>query len=184
MSLVSITRAIFSSVRSLIRASFDSAKTNVDNRRHWANADGLSANADASPANRNTMRNRSRYEESNNGYMKGMNGTHAIFTIGTGPRLQMTTGIKEIDTLTEKDFRRWAKKIRLAKKLRTMRKTKLASGEAFAILITNPKLDHKVKLDLRIIEADRVRDDGFAAILDPRNVDGIQYDEHGNPVSY
>ena len=46
----------------MIRAKYDAAVTNADNIRHWANADGLSADAAASPDVRQTLRNRSRYE--------------------------------------------------------------------------------------------------------------------------
>ena len=31
--------------RTVVRARYDAASTTPDNRRHWANADGLSANA-------------------------------------------------------------------------------------------------------------------------------------------
>ena len=33
----------------ILRAKFDSAQTTPDNRRHWASADGLSADSGASP---------------------------------------------------------------------------------------------------------------------------------------
>jgi hypothetical protein len=36
------------------------------NRKHWAHADHLSANAAASPEVRRTLRNRARYEVANN----------------------------------------------------------------------------------------------------------------------
>ena len=49
-----------------VRARYDAAITTADNVRHWANADGLSADAAASPDVRQTLRNRSRYEAANN----------------------------------------------------------------------------------------------------------------------
>jgi len=39
----------------IVRAKFDAAQTTPDNRRHWANADLLSADASASPATDNTL---------------------------------------------------------------------------------------------------------------------------------
>ena len=48
-----------------LRARYDAAVTNANNRRHWANADALSADAAASPQVRRTLRNRSRYEVAN-----------------------------------------------------------------------------------------------------------------------
>ena len=55
-----------------LRAKFDAAQSTPDNRRHWANADGLSADAAASPAVRQTLRNRARYEVANNSYARGI----------------------------------------------------------------------------------------------------------------
>src|SRR5512137_1506375 len=74
-----------------IRGRYDAAVTNEDNRRHWANADGLSANAANSAEVRRVLRNRSRYEVANNSYARGIVLTLANDVIGTGPRLQMLT---------------------------------------------------------------------------------------------
>ena len=54
-----------------LRARYDAAVTNDENRRHWANADGLSANAANSPEVRRLLRNRARYEVANNSYARG-----------------------------------------------------------------------------------------------------------------
>jgi len=43
------------------RARLDAAVTNTENARHWANADGLSADAAAPADVRQTLRNRPRY---------------------------------------------------------------------------------------------------------------------------
>jgi len=48
------------------RAAGDSGSVEQHNRRHWANADALSADAAASAAVRRTLRNRARYEVANN----------------------------------------------------------------------------------------------------------------------
>lgn len=164
-------------------ARFDSAQTTADNRRHWANADALSADAAANPAVRAILRNRCRYETANNGYLKGILKTHANFVIGTGPRLQMQTDDPKLNRFIEQAFLNWSKKIRLAKKLRTLRTTKAESGEAFGLLITNNRLKHPVKLDIRLAEADRVRSN-FLTPLSPKYVDGITFDDDGNPISY
>ncbi|MFN8780010.1 MAG: hypothetical protein ACK5ZI_11650 [bacterium] len=73
--------------RRLVVAKFDSAKTTPENRKHWANADGLSPNAAINPEVRRVLRNRARYEVANNSYAKGIVLTLANDTIGTGPRL-------------------------------------------------------------------------------------------------
>ena len=56
----------------IIRARFDAAQTTHDNARHWAAADHLSADMEASPDVRRTLRTRSRYEVANNSYAKGL----------------------------------------------------------------------------------------------------------------
>ena len=77
----------------VVRAKFDSAQTNADNRRHWANADGLSADAAANPEVRRTLRNRARYEVANNSYARGIVLTLANDVTGTGPRLPMPCSV-------------------------------------------------------------------------------------------
>jgi lambda family phage portal protein len=83
----------------------------------------------------------------------------------------------------EREFERWAQEIHLAEKLRTMRMARAQDGESFAILVNNPVLDHTVKLDLRIIEADQVTSP-LRLLLDEREVDGVRLDANGNPVAY
>ena len=78
-------------IRRIMRARYDAAITNDENRRHWANADALSPDAAAAPTVRRTLRMRSRYEVANNSYARGIVDTLANYTIGAGPRLQMLT---------------------------------------------------------------------------------------------
>jgi len=170
-------------IRTGVRGRFDSAATTDDNRRHWANADALSADAAASAAVRRTLRNRARYEVANNSYARGIVLTLANDTIGTGPRLQMLTDSNEANNEIEHEFDRWAREVNLAEKLRTMRMARAQDGEAFAILANNPVLNHPVKLDLRLIEGDQVTSPD-AHLLDPREVDGIVLDGFGNPIAY
>jgi len=166
-----------------LRARFDSAATTDDNRRHWANADALSPDSAASPEVRRTLRMRCRYEIANNSYARGIVLTLANDTVGTGPRLQMLTDNDAGNSEVEREFDRWARAVGLAEKLRTMRMARCQDGEAFAILVNNPVLDHPVKLDLRLVEADQVTSP-YGGLLDATEVDGIQLDEFGNPVGY
>lgn len=166
-----------------LRAGYDSAATTENNRRHWAHADNLSADAAASPEVRRTLRNRARYEVANNSYARGIVLTLANDTVGTGPRLQMLTGDDGINRQVEKEFDLWAQEVCLAEKLRTMRMARAQDGEAFGILATSTLLDHPVKLDLRLIEADQVASPLRRAI-DENMVDGVELDRHGAPVVY
>lgn len=165
-----------------IKARYDAAQTVDDNRRHWANADALSANASNSPDVRCTLRNRARYEYANNSFCNGMVRTLAFHCIGTGPRLQLNTGVEEADKKLEAAFHRWSKEIGLAGKLQTMRQARCRDGEAFALFVTNQRLRGPIKFDIRLIEAEQVAADTFGILND--YVDGITLDELGNPVSY
>ncbi|NLF31331.1 MAG: phage portal protein [Planctomycetes bacterium] len=169
----------------VVRARFDSAQTTPDNRRHWANADGLSADAAANPAVRRTLRNRARYEVANNSYARGIVLTLANDVIGTGPRLQMLTDSAESSQTIEREFAVWAKAVDLPGKLRTMRQARAQDGEAFAVLFSNDNLDAPVKLDLKLIEADQVATPtARRGELQRSRVDGIEFDLFGNPVMY
>jgi lambda family phage portal protein len=175
-----------------LRAKFDSAANTAENRRHWANADGLSADAAASPDVRRILRNRARYETANNSLAKGIVLTLANDVVGTGPRLQMLAEDADVNQKIEREFMRWARAVGLPAKLRTMRMARATDGEAFAVFARNPKLASPVKLDLKLIEADQVTTPdlllGFdrhgASILSGQVTDGIVFDEFGNPVVY
>lgn len=166
-----------------VLAKYDSALTTDNNRRHWANADNLSANAANSPEVRRILRNRARYEVANNSYARGIILTLANDTIGTGPRLQLLTGDAQANRQIEQAFSRWAKAIGLAEKLRTLRMAQAQDGEAFAVLVNNPGLDTPIQLDLRLVEADQVATPDLQW-SDARVIDGIVFDAAGNPIEY
>ncbi|MBL0869301.1 MAG: phage portal protein [Phycisphaerales bacterium] len=169
--------------RRLIRAGFDSAVTNDANRKHWAHADGLSADAAASPEVRRTLRNRARYEAANNSYAKGIVLTLANDVVGTGPRLQLLTEDDQANQRIEQAFTAWTKAVGLPEKLRAMRASRATDGEVFAVLSSNPHLATPVKLDVRLIEADQVCTPDLSLLADSA-VDGIVFDEFGNPAEY
>jgi capsid protein len=130
--------------------------------------------------------------------------TLANDTIGTGPRLRLHVPQPVIDldaiedtkrrllekrklrkaiNQVEAEFNAWAREIKLAQKLRTMRLARSRDGEAFAVFTYNPKLRSRVKLDLKLVEADQVTSLNLVP-NDPRAIDGIRFDEHMNPVEY
>jgi len=167
----------------VVRARYDAAQTTKDNGKHWAAADHLSADMEAAPEVRRTLRMRSRYEVANNSYAKGLVQMLANDTIGTGPRLQMLSGDEAFNDEVETAFMKWADAAKLAAKLRTMRMSRCQDGEAFAVLTTNPKVRNPVKLDLLLIEADRISGD-LRWLEEDTSVDGISFDHWGNPVDY
>lgn len=182
------------------KSRFDAARTTPENRRHWANADGLSANAANSPEVRRTLRNRARYEDDNNAYANGLTGDRANETIGTGPRLQLTLP----DSYFDPDFQRsvqvadpegmaravelkwqeWCKSVKLLDKLLVMDESETRDGESFGFKFLNPALPSDApQLDLRVYEADQIATPALD-VLDPAAVDGIKFDVHGNPTEY
>ncbi|MCI0741173.1 MAG: phage portal protein, partial [Gemmataceae bacterium] len=167
-----------------VRARYDAAQTSEENRRHWSNADSLGAKSATDPGVRQKLRDRARYETANNSSCRGMVLTLANDLIGTGPRLQLQTGSREVNRRIETAFGRWAKAARLAEKLRTIKQAKTVDGEAFALLVTNPALSHPVKLDLRLLEAEQVADPTLVQSFRPDEWDGIRLDVLGNPTHY
>ena len=167
----------------MARAKYDAAARSSESQRHWANADQLSAEQANNPQVRRILRARSRYEVANNSYARGMVRTLRNYLIGTGPRLQMQFADRAVNTQIEKAFNEWARAVKLAAKLRTMKVSKTVDGEAFAVLTTNPKLSTKVKLDLRLVEADQVTTPDLSGYT-PGATDGIVFDAYGNPTEY
>jgi capsid protein len=171
-----------------LQAKYDAAQTTDTNARLWTNADGLAASSANAPAVRRTLRNRTRYEVANNSFAKGIVWTIAGDTVGTGPTLHMMTGNKPLDSFIESEFALWARVIRHAEKLRILRASRPTDGEQFAVIVSNPGLDHPVKLDIQLFEPEQFADptggltNGFNA--DPAWDDGIHYDTYGNPLTY
>jgi capsid protein len=179
-------------VRGPVRARYDAAVLDDDNRRHWQNADNLSARTANSPAVRDRLRRHARYEIANNCYARGIVNTVADIVVGFGPTLtlrrpsgssrQQSEALRE----TARLFTEWAEEINLWGKLWTMRVSKCQDGEAFAIFRTNPQLQSPVQLDLQLIESDQVADGPMfnGEFADPNKVDGIETDSLGNPIRF
>lgn len=183
--------------RKLLRAQYDAAATSDDNYRHWAAASDMSPDELADDWVRRVLRRRARYEVRNNSYAKGMVLTLANDTIGRGPALKMTWADGDAADRVERAFALWARNSRFAQKLRTMRMARCQDGETFGVFTTNPRLPGRIKLDVKLVEADRIASSNFfnsiAVLPDelgdfpekaPDPIDGIVYDDDGNPVEY
>lgn len=166
-----------------IQAKYDSAQTTIENERYWAMSDSRSARAALDPAVRATIRRRARYEALESGaFASGMVRAKVNDVVGRGPTLQCMTPNKELNKAIETQWTKWCKEINLPEKLRTMATAYYVDGEAFAERILNPQLRNGVKLDIRTTEADMWADP--LGDFDTERVDGIKYDDYGNPVSY
>jgi capsid protein len=176
---------IMSLRRGRISASYDAAQTATDNVEHWARSDYLSPNASNKNAIRKKLRSRSRYElVENNPYLNGMLYTYCGEFIQSGPTLTITD--KRLSDKSreriEMQFTDWADEINLRKKLWRLRVAKLVDGEAFAMIIYNPKVDHPIKMDLKLIEADQV--DCPLSPQREREYDGVRFDYNDNAEAY
>jgi lambda family phage portal protein len=168
-----------------VRARYDSAQTTDENIRHWVNADNISAKFTNLPNVRYNLRNRARYEVANNSYAAGIVATIAQDIIGTGPRLQLLSDDEAENSRIEAEWAQWVRAVHLPARLTTMRRSLAVDGEAFCMMISNPRVEDftPVQLDLRLIEADQVATPWFNPV-DPLATDGICYDEHMNPLRY
>ncbi len=167
-----------------VNAAYDAAQTTEKSARNWKYADSLNADRANDLTVRKTLRERSRYEclEANS-FAKGMIHTLALDVIGKGPQLHVTLKNEAANSQIQNHWKAWAKAISLARKLQTMRIAKCVDGETFAELVTNRRNRHAVKLDLRVTECDQYSTP--QAYLDPTcMVDGIKFDEFGNPEVY
>jgi lambda family phage portal protein len=170
----------------VVRGKFDAAERG-DDYRHWANADAFAADAALSPSVRRTLRNRARYERANNSYLAGISATLANDLIGTGPRLQLDIGDETFARDVERRFFDWGWSVDLPAKLRTMREALVVDGEAFALMISNPRLPG-VQLDMRLVESEMVATptELMRQTITPEGntVDGLEFDVIGNVIAY
>ena len=197
---LSADAAISRAVRQhLLLARFNAASRSADSMRNFSGTDFLSADAAMSRAVRKLISARSRNEFANNSFAYGIIFTLADDTIGTGPRLQLEPGEEEpLLSITdpalqrrEQRFHSWARAVRLNSLLRCARIAKAVDGEIFLLLQNNPAANREVPLEPRLYEAEYVSSEIFSgSVVDfhrsgqPLEVDGIHYDQYGNPVSY
>jgi len=178
--------------RPRIAASYDVARSRD---AHWVPADLLSAAQANDPHTRAELRRKSRYETANNSHCRGVTLTIANDLVGMGPQLQVTLPGVEIEVnettvrneeIIETYWQQWADEVGLAEKLNTMALSKGIDGESFAMFVTNKKLQSPIKLDLTLIETDRVTDMGLGSLKNQseRWADGIEFDAAGNPLWY
>jgi capsid protein len=166
-----------------IRATYDAARTTPEYRNIWANADRYDADSAHSKDVRHTLIERSRYEIGSNGYSDGIAQTYATDLVGCGPQLRMQTGSQGFNQMVELTWHLWSKAIQFRRKLWCMAHAKHQDGEAFGVLRRNPGVKHPLPLDLCLYEAEQVQTP-YVPFTEPGYIDGIKFDQFGNPVYY
>lgn len=175
-------RREFSTLTSrIVRARYDAAQTNDHNSAHWAMTDSLSARAALNPGVRKRLRERSRYEVENNSWLSGIVDTLANHTIGIGPRLQILHENEAACLRVQRAFQKWAKAVRFAEKMLTLKTSWGQTGDVFGLKIRNKNL-WPIQLDFRLYEPEQVANP--FANYDPQIDDGIHLDKNGIPDSY
>lgn len=166
-----------------LRASYDAARTTTEYQNIWANADRYDADSAHSKEVRHTLISRSRYEIGSNGYSDGIAQTYATDLIGLGPSLRMQTGSEGFNRIVELAWYRWTKAVGFRRKLWCMAHAKHSDGESFAVLRLNPRVNHAVRLDVVLYEAEQCQTP-YLKFGETGYIDGIKFDEFGNPLWY
>jgi hypothetical protein len=167
---------------------YDAAQTTSQNELHWRWADNLSPNAANTLQVRKTLRDRSRYEAANNGYLKGIGLTLTQDFVGSGPTIQITDSrfTDEQKKTIQRCWGQYCKKIKLRRKLWRSRYAKFQDGETFMFGFYNNQIRHPIKYDYRLYECDQVSHNlTINPQQNPNEIDGIRFDRmSGEPAEY
>ncbi len=179
-----------------IYASYDAARNTPFMANYWAHADSYDADSSNRHEVRQRLVQRARYEVNNNGFTDGIAQTYANFLVGEGPSLRMQTtaehfqgsedpaaSAREFNRFIETQWAAWADECMLQRKLWCMAHAYFQDGEAFAMIVNNPKCGGPVGLDWILIETDQCHTP-FLPFGQVGCIDGIQFDEFRNPISY
>lgn len=169
--------------RRTLSATYDAAGSSDEYSNYWSPADGLDADSANSFAVRQTLVKRSRYDVGSNGYSDGIASTYATDVIGVGPSLRMQTASEGFNRMVELAWYDWCKEIQFRRKLWTLAHAKHVDGEGIGVLRINRNLKHPVKLDWVLNETEQCQTP-MLAYGKPGQIDGIQFDEFGNPTFY
>lgn len=165
--------------RRQLQGSYDAARQSRVMQNYWQHAEIQSANAAHSPAVQKVLRARSRYEFSNNGFVQRMVLQKANDTIGTCPRVQLNSQSDQGNRFIEEQWLQWSKAVYLGARLRLSLVCRQVDGAGLVLKAFNPKLRHAVKLDLRVIDVDRLHTPDMFATSRYRS-DGLKKDRWGN----
>lgn len=170
------------------RSSYDAARTTDANRKHWANADGLSAPAALTPEVRKRLRDRARYEVVNNCYAAGAVRTLVNDTVGTGARPQFLTPDAGLNSALEELWSQWACAADFPLTSRVACGVRHVAGEVFGRPRSSARLARlglPVTLDVRLYEPEQVSH-GVTGLTVPPTAgdDGVVCDADGEVVAY
>lgn len=166
-----------------LNGTYDAAGNSDEYKNYWLPADALDADSANSQHVRSTLVRRSRYDVANNGFSDGIASTYATDLIGRGPTLRMQTGSEGFNRMVELAWFNWCKKVQFRRKLWCKAHAKHVDGEGIGVLRRNSNLNHRVKLDWVLNETEQCQTPNLA-YGQPGQIDGIEFDEFGNPTYY
>lgn len=166
-----------------VRAAYESAKTTDYLKNVWAGADAFDADSANSRSVREPLVQRSRYEINNNGYSDGIAQTYATDLVGCGPALRMESGSNGFNQMVELTWDFWQKAIKFRRKLWCMAHAKHSDGEGMGVMRRNPRVKHPIPLDVVLYETEQFQTPALPFGQDGY-IDGIGFDEFGNPLWY
>ena len=137
----------------------------------------------SNPHLRDLLANTSARLVDSSSYYCGMMNRLARDTIGRMPRLMLSMENETDNEAVEDKFHEWAAQVKLGQKLRKMRRIAAIKGEAFLVLVHNPKIQ-PVQIDIRVIDRSRVTGGTEQDLTNPHSIDGIDFDENMNPIRY
>lgn len=164
-------------------ATYDAASSSDEYKNYWSAADALDADSANSPAVRATLVRRSRYDTGNNGFSDGIASTYATDLIGRGPTLRMQTGSEGFNRMVELAWNNWCREVKFRRKLWCLAHAKHVDGEGIGVLRQNRNLSHRVKLDWVLHETEQCQTP-YLPYGKPGYIDGIEFDDFGNPTFY
>jgi lambda family phage portal protein len=170
-----------------LRAHYDAAKTTSENAAHWAYSSAMSADRINSRDVRSKLRNRARYELSNNTYASGITSFIANEVVGSDIHLMLRgEGIPPDDARwLEGEVHDWMAAINAVHKLTLLTFSRVGDGESFGVLSTSSDTGVPVELDLHTYECDYVQSMPWDGMFnDSRNIDGVILNDRGYPVEY
>lgn len=185
----SVQLALQKEIRQTLKARYDAAQTNTENKGHWSNSDNLDPHAASSLKVRQTLRSRSRYEIlENNPYLKGTLLSICNDFIGSGPKLRITdpTIPEEQRKKIIKKWQTWVKATRFNQKIWQMRMAKIVDGESFLFPYNKRNKKTRIWLNYQVIETDQVSGPLLTNQKSTRyrEEDGVRWDRHNEVVQY
>jgi lambda family phage portal protein len=181
-------KGVVSRVRSAMRrgwqilaTGYDAAENTRFIQNAFKNATDEAADAIINDSLEN-LRTRAKSEIRNNSYAEGIVETLSNDVVGTGARLQMATKSPNLNALTEREWNKWAKEVRLTETLQLMMKGQCGDGEALLALKQNSNMRNRVKLYPATVDPNRLGSPYDAA---DKNISmGVEYDNNGVAIAY